>query len=69
MDVFVNAILQGNFDKIKTSMNTLDVTISINNKLTNGTTPIYLACNVGNLQIVEYLQQQKHTSKVHLQQH
>ena len=49
------AILQGNFDKIKTSIKTLEVTISINNRLKDGTTPIYLACKVGNSEIVEHL--------------
>ncbi len=39
MEGFVKAILQGNFDKIKTSMESLDVTLSINNKLKDGTTP------------------------------
>ena len=55
MEGFVKAILQGNFNNIKTSMETLDVIISINNKLIDGTTPLYLACKVGNLKIVEYL--------------
>ena len=55
MDAFVMAILQGNFDKIKTSIKTLEVTISINNRLKDGTTPIYLACKVGNSEIVEHL--------------
>ena len=55
MNAFVNAIIQGNFDKIQTSIKTLEVTIDINNRLKNGTTPLYLACNVGNLQIVEHL--------------
>ena len=55
MEGFVKAILQGNFDKIKSSMESLDVTLSINNKLKDGTTPLYLACKVGNLKIVDYL--------------
>ena len=65
MEGFVKAILQGNFDKIKSSMESLDVFLSINNELKNeirinnkridGTTPLYLACKVGNLKIVEYL--------------
>jgi hypothetical protein len=36
-------------------MKTLDVTLSINNKLKDGTTPIYLACKVGISEIVEYI--------------
>jgi ankyrin repeat protein len=55
MNGFVNAILQGDFDKIKTSMESLDITLRINDKLKNGTTPIYLACIVGNSEIVDYL--------------
>jgi ankyrin repeat protein len=55
MEGFVKAILQGNFDKIKSSIESLDVTLSINNKLTDGTTPLYLACKVGDSEIVKYL--------------
>ena len=33
MNAFVNAIIQGNFDKIQTSIKTLEVTIDINNRL------------------------------------
>jgi ankyrin repeat protein len=55
MEGFVKAILQGNFDKIKTSMESLDVTLSINNTLKDGTTPLYLACKVGDSEIVKYL--------------
>ena len=55
MEGFVKAILQGNFDKIKSSMESLDVTLSINNKLKDGTTPLYLACKVGDSEIVKYL--------------
>ena len=55
MEGFVKAILQGNFNNIKTSMETLDVTLSINNKLLDGTTPLYLACKVGDSEIVRYL--------------
>ena len=55
MEGFVKAILQGNFDKIKSSIESLDVTLSINNKLKDGTTPLYLACKVGDSEIVKYL--------------
>jgi ankyrin repeat protein len=65
MEGFVKAILQGDFKNITTSMESLDVILSINNELKNeirinnklidGTTPLYLACKVGNLKIVEYL--------------
>ena len=55
MEGFVKAILQGDFKNITTSMESLDVILSINNKLKDGTTPLYLACKVGNLKIVEYL--------------
>ena len=67
MNGFVNAILHGDFENIKTSIGLLDVTLSINNKLTDGNeltdgnkltdgkTPIYLACEVGNSKIVDYL--------------
>ena len=55
MEGFVKAILQGNFNNIKTSMETLDVTLSINNTLLDGTTPLYLACKVGDSEIVWYL--------------
>jgi len=55
MNDFVKAILKGDFNNIKTSMKTLDVTLSINSTLKYGTTPLYLACEVGNSEIVEYL--------------
>jgi ankyrin repeat protein len=55
MNGFVNAILQGDFKNIKTSMESLDITLRINNNLKNGTTPLYLACKVGNSEIVDYL--------------
>ena len=55
MNVFVKAILQSKIETIKSSMESLDVTLSINSTLKYGITPLYLACKVGDSKIVDYL--------------